>query len=95
MRNAKPTLRILFQVFGLAIDISHERRLASLLYFAGYLALMLGTESGAAARSDLHIRRHEAAQRTDVLVVHHELVVHAVVAGLVYLCFVNSWHNDG
>lgn len=67
---------------NLAGDVRHERSLACLLDLASNLTLVLGTESRAASWGDLHIGRYKASESADVLVIHNEAVVHAVVAGL-------------
>lgn len=44
---------------------------------------MLGAQTAAALRRNLHIRRYETAQVGDVFVVYHRLVVDAVETALV------------
>ncbi len=61
-------------------SIWHERTLASAFDRVADLALVFGAEAAAAAWGDLHVGRHEAAERTNIFVINNQFVVGAIVA---------------
>lgn len=71
----------------LTSHVRHQGVLASALDSGRNLALVLGAKAGAAARSDLLVRRDEPGEHTDIFVVDDQFLVDAETAGTDFLFF--------